>query len=65
MMKDDQVSNRMVNAKDSTTWYPWTTFIRRFYPAGIVEYKKGKRVVKTNEYRIDKADCTGSIISSR
>ena len=65
MLKDGHVANRIVNAKESVTWYPWITFIRRFYPVGIVEYKKGKREVKQDKYRLFKGDCTGSIISSR
>ena len=59
-----KTSSRIVNAKESNTWYPWMAFISQYTPNFDV-LPNGKPDKNNKEYIISKGYCTGSIISSR
>ena len=58
---------RLINAKESTTWYPWMTFIRRYMPKypTLPDGRPDKTPNLNKEYDIAFEDCTGSMISYR
>ena len=59
--------SRLINAKESTKWYPWMTFIRRYMPIypTLPDGRPDKTPVWDREYDIKTDDCTGSMISYR
>ena len=62
-------SSRIVNSKESETWYPWMAFPIRFEPNfQTVDGKpieKDRKPKKGEDFIIRRTTCTGSIISSR
>ena len=59
--------SRLINAKESTTWYPWMTFIRKYKPIHptLPDGRPDKKFRWGKEYDISHEDCTGSMISFR
>ena len=62
-----RASSRIVNGKESKTWYPWTTLISRYEPLYELDKNGKPKKPKAGEkgYIISRGDCTGSIISRR
>ena len=65
----NEATSRLVNAKESETWYPWMAFPIRYEPNfQIVDggtIKKDREPKENEEFIIRRHTCTGSIISSR
>ena len=62
-------TSRLVNAKESETWYPWMAFPIHFEPNfQIVDgdtIEKDRKPKENEEFIIRRFTCTGSIISSQ
>ena len=61
---NSRIKSRIVNAKESNTWYPWMTYISVYDPMYDV-LPNGKPDKVKKEYVIAEGHCTGSIISLR
>ena len=75
----NEAASRVINAKESETWYPWMTFISRYEPNYLLPDAESDdediesdadlrpdRVPKKNEeFLVGRSTCTGSIISSK
>ena len=64
-----EATSRLVNAKESETWYPWMAFPIRYEPNFQLfdgdTIEKDRVPKKNEEFIIRRRTCTGSIISSR
>ena len=73
--RSHEATSRVVNAKESKTWYPWMTFIIRYEPNYVLsaddldpedpELRPDRKPKKGEEFLIRRTGCTGSIISRR
>ena len=59
-----EATSRVVNAKESETWYPWMTYINKCVPRYHL-LPNGDPDKNRKEYKISQFECTGSIISFR
>ena len=64
-----EATSRLVNAKESETWYPWMAYCVSFRPkfqkVDGETIKKDRKPKWNEKFLVFRGACTGSIISSR